>query len=50
MAWNAEKQKALDAFFKFYRDHPDGYTAESLGTYMAHVHVTLNTHSLEEKR
>lgn len=42
MTWNNERKRALSAFIKHYRDHPDGYSPESIGTNAAHFHEIIN--------
>lgn len=48
MGWNESKHRALVAFFTFYRDQPEGYSPESVGTFMAQAHRILNTREYKE--
>ena len=43
MTWTVQKREALAAFMKYYRDHKDGYTARSIGTYAAQFHEVISS-------
>lgn len=50
MGWNHSKYEALLEFFKFYRDHPDGYSAKSIGRNCAEFHEILSNHEFDKER
>ncbi len=48
MTWTVSKREALAAFMKYYRDHRDGYTARSIGTFAAQFHEIISSRTFIE--